>query len=57
MQAALEAGRGLVELVYIEGAGHGPDFPGAVEPPDYLGAMVRWFDAHLHSPPQGNPHD
>ena len=36
-----------VELMWIEGAGHGPSFPGAVNPPDYLGAMVRWFDKHL----------
>lgn len=57
MQAALEAVGVPAELLCIEGAGHGPDFPGAAEPPDYLGAMVRWFDAHLHSPPHGNPHD
>lgn len=40
--------RGLVsELMTIPGGGHGPDFPGAVNPPDYLGAATRWFDRHL----------
>ena len=47
MRAALAAAGVPVELLWIEGAGHGPDFPGAVDPPDYLGAMVRWFDEHL----------
>lgn len=35
------------ELLRIEGGGHGPSYPGAVDPPDYLGAMVRFFDAEL----------
>ena len=35
------------ELVRIEGGGHGPSFPGATDPPDYLEAMVRFFDAEL----------
>ena len=35
------------ELVRIEGGGHGPSFPGATDPPDYLDAMVRFFDAEL----------
>jgi acetyl esterase/lipase len=35
------------ELLCIEGGGHGPDFPGAKNAPDYLGAMVRWFSTHL----------
>jgi len=47
MHAALKAAGVPVELLWIEGAGHGPNFPGAVNPPDYLGAMVRWFDMHL----------
>jgi hypothetical protein len=33
----------------IPGAGHGPSFPGAVNPPDYLGATVSWFDEHLRA--------
>jgi acetyl esterase/lipase len=47
MQAALEKNGVPVEFLPVEGAGHGPDFPGATNPPDYLGAMVRWFDRHL----------
>ena len=37
------------ELLPIPSAGHGPNFPGAVNPPDYLGATVRWFDEHLRA--------
>lgn len=47
MHAALDAAGVPNELLWIEGAGHGPEFPGAVNPPNYLGAMVRWFDQHL----------
>ena len=47
LHGALKAAGVPVELLWIEGAGHGPNFPGAVDPPDYLGAMVRWFDRHL----------
>jgi acetyl esterase/lipase len=47
MQKALEGNGVTVELLRIEGAGHGPNFPGAVDPPDYLAAMVRWFDRYL----------
>ena len=35
------------ELMRIPGGGHGASFPGAKNPPDYLGAMVRWFDEKL----------
>ena len=35
------------KLIKIEGGRHGPGFPGAVDPPDYLGEMVAWFDRHL----------
>jgi fermentation-respiration switch protein FrsA (DUF1100 family) len=34
-------------LLRIAGAAHGPTFPGAANPPDYLGEMVRWFNQHL----------
>jgi acetyl esterase/lipase len=34
-------------LIRIPGAGHGPTFPGAENPPDYIGAMIDWFDQHL----------
>jgi acetyl esterase/lipase len=47
MQEALEAAGVPVEVLWIDGAGHGPHFPGAHNPPDYLGALVRWFDRHL----------
>ena len=47
MKAALEKTSVPVDLLRIPGAGHGPTFPGAVNPPDYIGAMVDWFDRHL----------
>jgi len=50
MQAALEKAGVPVDLLRVPGAGHGPTFPGAVNPPDYIGAMVAWFDRYL---PQG----
>ena len=31
----------------MAGAGHGPTFAGATNPPDYIGEMVRWFDRHV----------
>jgi acetyl esterase/lipase/sugar phosphate isomerase/epimerase len=43
----LKAAKVEVKLLRIPGGGHGATFPGAVNPPDYLGEMVRWFDAHL----------
>ena len=36
-----------VELVRVKGAGHGPSFPGAAEPPNIGGRAVKWFDRHL----------
>lgn len=47
MEQALRAAGVPVKLLRIVGAGHGPDFPGAKNPPDYLGEMGDWFDAHL----------
>ena len=47
MEARLKAAGVTVKLLRIAGAGHGPTFPGAVNPPDYLAEMVRWFDLHL----------
>jgi dipeptidyl aminopeptidase/acylaminoacyl peptidase len=47
MEAKLKAAGVTVKLLRIAGAGHGPTFPGAVNPPDYLGEMVHWFDTHL----------
>lgn len=49
MKAALEQADVPVDLLRIPGAGHGPTFPGATNPPDYIGAMVEWFDHHLPS--------
>ena len=34
-------------IVRIPGAGHGSGFPGAQNPPDYIGLMIDWFDKHL----------
>ncbi len=47
MKAALEKAGVPVDLLRVPGAGHGPTFPGATNPPDYIGAMVAWFDRHL----------
>ena len=35
------------KLITIPGAGHGPIFPGAKNPPDFIGEMVAWFDKYL----------
>ena len=42
-------------LLPIKGGGHGASFPGATDPPDYLGAMVEFFRERLSgdSPPEG----
>ncbi len=45
--ARLKADGVQAELLTIPGGGHGASFPGAKNPPDYLGAMVRFFDAKL----------
>ncbi len=47
MEKALKAAGVPVKLIRIEGAGHGPTFPGARNPPDYLGEMVAWFNRYL----------
>lgn len=47
MEKALKAAGVPVKLIRIEGAGHGPTFPGAGNPPDYLGEMVAWFNRYL----------
>ena len=44
---ALRAAEVETRLISIPGAGHGSTFPGAVDPPDYIGAMIAWFDEHL----------
>ena len=47
MEAALRHANVPVKLIRIEGADHGPDFPGAKNPPDYKAEMVKWFDTYL----------
>lgn len=47
MEAALEKVNVPVKLIRIEGADHGPEFPGAKNPPDYKAEMVKWFDTYL----------
>ena len=47
MKTALEQAGVPTDLLRIPGAGHGPTFPGATNPPDYIGAMIDWFNHHL----------
>lgn len=47
MKAALEKAGVEVKLLAIPGGGHGPTFPGAKNPPDYIAAMIDWLDQHL----------
>jgi dipeptidyl aminopeptidase/acylaminoacyl peptidase len=47
MEAALKKAGVPVRLVTVKGGDHGPTFPGAVNPPDYKGEMVKWFDGYL----------
>jgi acetyl esterase/lipase len=47
MEAKLKSAGIPVKFLTIAGAAHGPTFPGAINPPDYLGEMVRWFNQHL----------
>ncbi len=47
METALKKAGVPVKLVTIKGGNHGPTFPGATNPPDYKGEMVKWFDIHL----------
>jgi dipeptidyl aminopeptidase/acylaminoacyl peptidase len=35
------------KLVRVKGAGHGPSFKGAVNPPDFDKERVQWMDTHL----------
>ena len=47
LEASLTAVRVPSSVIRVPGGGHGPSFPGARNPPDYLGAMVGWFDKYL----------
>ncbi|MBX2817160.1 MAG: alpha/beta hydrolase [Saprospiraceae bacterium] len=50
MQDALQAEHIPVRLLKIEGAGHGPAFPGALHLPDLGEERVKWLDKHLKKP-------
>jgi dipeptidyl aminopeptidase/acylaminoacyl peptidase len=47
LQEALQQVNVPVQLVRVEGAGHGPGFSGAINPPDLDKARVEWFDRYL----------
>jgi acetyl esterase/lipase len=47
MESALCADGVPVKLLRVPGGGHGPTFPGAEDPPDYIAAMIDWFDRYL----------
>jgi acetyl esterase/lipase len=49
MEQALAKAGVKVKLLRVPGGGHGPSFPGATNPPDYLGEMVRWLDQYLRN--------
>jgi dipeptidyl aminopeptidase/acylaminoacyl peptidase len=44
---ALEAAGVTSRLLPIPGGGHGPTFRGSRNSPDYIGAMIDWFDRYL----------
>ena len=47
MRDALDRASVPADLLRIPGGGHGPTFPGATTPPDFVRAMVEWFDRYL----------
>ncbi len=47
MRDALDRAGVPADLLRIPGGGHGPTFPGATNPPDFVHAMVEWFDRYL----------
>lgn len=47
MQDALSAQGVPVRLIPVEGAGHGPEMPGAINPPDLMGGIATWFEEYL----------
>jgi acetyl esterase/lipase len=53
MELALRKAGVPVKLLRIEGADHGPTFPGAKNPPDYKLERVKWFDEHLRKAGRG----
>ena len=49
MEQVLKQARVNVKLLRINGGDHGADFPGAKDPPDYLGEMVLWLNQYLRN--------
>jgi dipeptidyl aminopeptidase/acylaminoacyl peptidase len=49
MEAALKNVNVPVKLIRVEGGDHGPDFPGATNPPNYKEEIVKWFDMYLRN--------
>ncbi len=47
MEKALRTAGVPTRLLRIPGGAHGPTFPGAKNPPDYMGEMIRWLDLYL----------
>lgn len=47
MEKALRAAGVTTKLLRIPGGEHGPKFPGAKNPPDYMAELVAWFDKYL----------
>jgi acetyl esterase/lipase len=47
MEKALRAAGVPTRLLRIPGGEHGPTFPGAKNPPDYMGEMIAWLDRYL----------
>jgi acetyl esterase/lipase len=47
MERALRASGVPTRLLRIPGGEHGPTFPGAKNPPDYMGEMIAWLDRYL----------
>ena len=50
METALRKANVEVKLIRIPNGGHGGNFQGAINPPDFLGEMVRWLNRHLDVP-------
>lgn len=47
MSESLKAVGVASAVIRVPGGGHGPEFPGATNAPDYLGGMIDWFNRYL----------